>query len=128
MSGIADFARGSVRQVLSGGRAYKAWMAALLAMIAVGAVSYAHQARVGLIASNMRDDVSWAFYIGNFTFLVGVAAAADWAGTLIHRGKSPDTPVAVVRRCSWSDQSVIRCTLDAVAEEVARQGVRPPAV
>ena len=24
----------------------------------------------------MRDQVSWAFYIGNFTFLVGVAAAA----------------------------------------------------
>ncbi len=24
----------------------------------------------------MRDEVSWAFYIGNFTFLVGVAAAA----------------------------------------------------
>ena len=24
----------------------------------------------------MRDSVSWAFYIGNFTFLVGVAAAS----------------------------------------------------
>jgi molybdopterin-containing oxidoreductase family membrane subunit len=24
----------------------------------------------------MRDHVSWGFYIGNFTFLVGVAAAA----------------------------------------------------
>jgi molybdopterin-containing oxidoreductase family membrane subunit len=32
--------------------------------------------RVGLIATHMRDEVSWAFYIGNFTFLVGVAAAA----------------------------------------------------
>ncbi len=76
MSGIADFAKGSARQVLTGGRAYKAWMAALLVMIGVGVFSYAHQVRVGLIASNMRDDVSWAFYIGNFTFLVGVAAAA----------------------------------------------------
>ena len=26
--------------------------------------------------THMRDSVSWAFYIGNFTFLVGVAAAA----------------------------------------------------
>lgn len=76
MSGIADFAKGSLRQLLTGGRAYKAWMAALFAMIVVGAFSYSHQVRVGLIASNMRDDVSWAFYIGNFTFLVGVAAAA----------------------------------------------------
>ena len=32
--------------------------------------------RHGLIVTNMRDQVSWAFYIGNFTFLVGVAAAA----------------------------------------------------
>ena len=76
MSGIADFAKGSLRQVLTGGRAYKAWMASLLAMIVVGVFAYSHQVRVGLIASNMRDDVSWAFYIGNFTFLVGVAAAA----------------------------------------------------
>jgi Ni/Fe-hydrogenase subunit HybB-like protein len=28
------------------------------------------------VVTNMRDQVSWAFYIGNFTFLVGVAAAA----------------------------------------------------
>jgi Ni/Fe-hydrogenase subunit HybB-like protein len=39
-------------------------------------VAYVHQARTGLIATNIRDQVSWAFYIGNFTFLVGVAAAA----------------------------------------------------
>jgi Ni/Fe-hydrogenase subunit HybB-like protein len=47
----------------------------LLAVV-VGVVAYAQQASQGLIATNMRDDVSWAFYIGNFTFLVGVAAAA----------------------------------------------------
>src|SRR5512134_1763643 len=76
MSGIFEFLRGCVRQVLTGGKAYKAWVAFLVAMIAVGAVAYAHQFSTGLIATNMRDQVSWAFYIGNFTFLVGVAAAA----------------------------------------------------
>jgi molybdopterin-containing oxidoreductase family membrane subunit len=76
MSGILEFLKGSVRQVLTGGRAYKAWIAFLVATIAVGAVAYAQQVKVGLIATNMRDEVSWAFYIGNFTFLVGVAAAA----------------------------------------------------
>jgi molybdopterin-containing oxidoreductase family membrane subunit len=30
----------------------------------------------GLIITAMRDQVSWGFYISNFTFLVGVAAAA----------------------------------------------------
>ncbi len=76
MSGVLDFLKGCVRQVLSGGRAYKAWVAFLLLMIVVGGLSYAQQATGGLIHTNMRDEVSWAFYIGNFTFLVGVAAAA----------------------------------------------------
>ncbi len=76
MSGTFEFLRGCARHVLSGGRAYKAWIAFLLATILVGALSYAQQARGGLIVTNMRDEVSWAFYIGNFTFLVGVAAAA----------------------------------------------------
>jgi molybdopterin-containing oxidoreductase family membrane subunit len=76
MSGIFEFLRGCGRQVLTGGKAYKAWIAFLLVTIAVGVSFYARQWSHGLIATNMRDEVSWAFYIGNFTFLVGVAAAA----------------------------------------------------
>ena len=34
------------------------------------------QVSTGLVVTSMRDQVSWGFYIGNFTFLVGVAAAA----------------------------------------------------
>jgi molybdopterin-containing oxidoreductase family membrane subunit len=76
MSGIVEFLKGCGRQVATGGRAYKAWVAFLLLTIAVGGGFYARQWTEGLIATNMRDEVSWAFYIGNFTFLVGVAAAA----------------------------------------------------
>jgi Ni/Fe-hydrogenase subunit HybB-like protein len=76
ISGVFEFLRGCGRQVVTGGRAYKAWMAFLVLTIAVGLSFYARQASHGLIATNMRDEVSWAFYIGNFTFLVGVAAAA----------------------------------------------------
>src|SRR5215471_13497783 len=76
MFGVLEFLKGCVRQVLSGGRAYKAWVAFLLATIVVGGICYAQQMEGGLIVTNMRDEVSWAFYIGNFTFLVGVAAAA----------------------------------------------------
>src|SRR5512139_2858910 len=76
MSGVLEFLKGCGRQVVTGGRAYKAWIAFLLLTIAVGLGFYARQASHGLIATNMRDEVSWAFYIGNFTFLVGVAAAA----------------------------------------------------
>jgi molybdopterin-containing oxidoreductase family membrane subunit len=42
----------------------------------VGGTGYIEQLKQGLLVTNMRDPVSWAFYIGNFTFLVGVAAAA----------------------------------------------------
>jgi Ni/Fe-hydrogenase subunit HybB-like protein len=76
MTGILGFLRGCARLVVRGNRAYYAWLGALAIAILVGLVAYAHQFRTGLIATNMRDQVSWAFYVGNFTFLVGVAAAA----------------------------------------------------
>jgi molybdopterin-containing oxidoreductase family membrane subunit len=55
---------------------YWAWLAFLAALIVSGAMAYGEQLRSGLIVTAMRDQVSWGFYIGNFTFLVGVAAAA----------------------------------------------------
>ena len=42
-----------------------------------GALAHACTSRTrACIVTAMRDQVSWGFYIGNFTFLVGVAAAA----------------------------------------------------
>ena len=76
MSGIIEFLAGCARVVSRGSRAYWAWLGLLGVAILVGLVGYAHQFQTGLIATNMRDQVSWAFYVGNFTFLVGVAAAA----------------------------------------------------
>src|SRR3954447_2552935 len=55
---------------------YWAWLAFLGALIVSGAMAYGEQLRRGLGVTSMRDQVSWGFYIGNFTFLVGVAAAA----------------------------------------------------
>src|SRR5512144_338298 len=76
MTGILAFLGGCARLVRRGNRAYFAWLGLLGVAIVIGLVAYAHQFRTGLIATNMRDQVSWAFYVGNFTFLVGVAAAA----------------------------------------------------
>ena len=73
---FARFALGSLRIVLRGNVYYWLWVAALGVMIVAGGVAYVHQLQVGLITTNLRDQVSWAFYIGNFTFLVGIAAAA----------------------------------------------------
>jgi molybdopterin-containing oxidoreductase family membrane subunit len=73
---FSRFVAGSLGLVLRGNRAYWAWMAALVVLTLSGALAYATQVRTGLIVTAMRDQVSWGFYIGNFTFLVGVAAAA----------------------------------------------------
>ena len=70
------FVVGSIRLVAKGSRTYYVWVGALVLLIVQGLLAYASQARFGLIVTNMRDPVSWGFYIANFTFLVGVAAAA----------------------------------------------------
>jgi Ni/Fe-hydrogenase subunit HybB-like protein len=73
---FSRFVAGSAHLVLQGDRAYWAWISGLLVLIASGLLAYARQLGMGLAVTAMRDQVSWGFYIGNFTFLVGVAAAA----------------------------------------------------
>jgi Ni/Fe-hydrogenase subunit HybB-like protein len=73
---ITSFVTGSARLALRGNRWYFAWIGFLGLLVLWGVTAWIQQVSEGLIATNMRDQVSWAFYIGNFTFLVGVAAAA----------------------------------------------------
>lgn len=61
---------------LKGDRKYWGWIFFLLVVIAVGFISYLKQFSYGLGITGMSRDVSWGIYIGQFTFLVGVAAAA----------------------------------------------------
>ena len=74
--GAWRFITGCLRLLGRGGWTYRLWVGFLLLLVAVGVHAYGRQFQHGLIATNMRDQVSWGFYIGNFTFLVGVAAAA----------------------------------------------------
>ena len=73
---FSGFTRGSAQLILRGNRAYWTWLAFLGALIVSGVLAYSRQVSAGLSVTAMRDQVSWGFYIGNFTFLVGVAAAA----------------------------------------------------
>lgn len=70
------FVTGTIKIIFHGNKIYYAWLLILLILIIWGGLGYMNQLKHGLIITNMRDSVSWAFYIGNFTFLVGVAAAA----------------------------------------------------
>ena len=73
---LKEFIIGSIKLIFKGSKAYWAWISALLILIVIGIISYYGQASNGLITTSMRDEVSWGFYIGNFTFMVGIAAAA----------------------------------------------------
>jgi Ni/Fe-hydrogenase subunit HybB-like protein len=59
---------------VKGTKAYWGWIGALLAVIGVGFALYIWQLQFGLGITGMGRDVSWGFYIANFTYLVGVAA------------------------------------------------------
>lgn len=73
---FGQFITDTFRILATGSRYYYAWIGFLLLLIAIGGGAYLRQLNDGLIVTQMRDQVSWGFYIGNFTFLVGVAAAA----------------------------------------------------
>jgi molybdopterin-containing oxidoreductase family membrane subunit len=64
------------REMLRGGPAYWSWLLFLLGIFAFGVWNYSDQLRQGLVITGMSDQVSWGFYIANFAFLVGIAAAA----------------------------------------------------
>src|SRR3954467_8100807 len=55
---------------------YYASTGALAIVVLLGINAYCKQFAHGLTTTGMTDQVSWGVYIANFTFLVGVAAAA----------------------------------------------------
>ncbi len=64
-----------IERVFSGGKLYWSWLAFSAALFAAGAILYIDQLYNGLQITGMNRDVSWGFYLANFTFFVGVAAS-----------------------------------------------------
>jgi molybdopterin-containing oxidoreductase family membrane subunit len=73
---VTAFVKDVITWSLSGGLVYQIYLCILAALMVLGVYAYFVQLKVGMAATNMSDIVSWGFYIANFTFLVGVAAAA----------------------------------------------------
>ena len=65
-----------IEKVLRGPVSYYAWLAFLGGLITLGALVYLLQLFVGLRVTDLSRDVSWGFYIAQFTYFVGVAASA----------------------------------------------------
>jgi molybdopterin-containing oxidoreductase family membrane subunit len=64
------------RETIHGDWRYFLWMSALTGVALLGLNAYCKQFVNGLTITGMTDQVSWGLYIANFTFLVGMAAAA----------------------------------------------------
>ncbi len=63
-------------KALEGSRRYWLWLIALAIISGIGTLYYLKQLQYGLGLTGLSRDVSWGLYIGQFTFLVGVAASA----------------------------------------------------
>jgi uroporphyrinogen III methyltransferase / synthase len=91
---------------------------------------------VALITGHRRADhngveldyASLANFPGTLVFYMGMTTSREWSQSLLRGGRSPDTPVAIVRRASWPDQETIHCTLGSLADVIHQREIRPPAV
>ena len=73
---LLRFFKDTLGHIFRGPLAYWLWIGLLAYGVMLGGWHYYSQFKDGLIVTNMSDQVAWGFYIANFTFLVGVAAAA----------------------------------------------------
>ncbi|EKD41552.1 MAG: hypothetical protein ACD_73C00663G0001, partial [uncultured bacterium] len=76
MKKLTNFFTDGFRIIFQGGRNFYIWMTLLTVLAVNGLFHYIGQVGEGLSATGMTDQVSWGLYISNFTFFVGVAAAA----------------------------------------------------
>jgi molybdopterin-containing oxidoreductase family membrane subunit len=73
---IKAFVSDCLRWSIAGDRSFRIYLATLLVVMGVGGIAYLRQFQEGLVLTGMSNIVSWGLYISNFTFFVGVAAAA----------------------------------------------------
>jgi len=65
---------------------------------------------------------------GTLVLLMGVQRIAAFADVLIEHGRPPDSPVAVIQDGTLRGQRTLRSTLAKVADDMAGEGIRPPAI
>ncbi|MEJ4088793.1 sulfate reduction electron transfer complex DsrMKJOP subunit DsrP [Galbibacter orientalis] len=95
---------------------YHIWMGALTFVMLVGMYCYSIQIEEGLSVTGMHDRVSWGLYISNFTFLVGVAAAAVMLVMPTYVLKDVDFKQAVLIGEGLAVAALIMCLAFVVAD------------
>ena len=78
-----------------------------------------------LLPENMKN---YAQLDGTLVFLMGLGNVRNIAESLISNGKAPKIPAAVISNGAGANQSVLRTTLDNIADKTEKSGIKPPAV
>jgi len=79
-------------------------------------------------AESSIDWESLAGGIGTLVFFMGVKNLPDIAQKLIANGKSPETPVALIRWGTTPGQTTVTGTLDNISERAKKASLKPPAI
>jgi uroporphyrinogen III methyltransferase/synthase len=66
--------------------------------------------------------------IGTLAFYMGVKNLPRIVGKLIEHGRSPDTPVALIRWGTMSGQQTVVGTLESIVQRVEEAGLKAPAI
>ena len=96
---------------LTGSTHYFLWLGLLGVLSLLGLYSYGVQCTQGFTVTNLSDQVSWGAYIANFTFLVGVAAAAVLLVVPSYLYKSKDIKKVVLLGEILAFVAIIMCLL-----------------
>jgi uroporphyrinogen III methyltransferase/synthase len=69
-----------------------------------------------------------ARFPGTLVFYMGVKRLGENAAALIDAGRDPEEPAAAIERGTWPGQRTVTATLGTIAEVVAREQVKAPAL
>jgi Ni/Fe-hydrogenase subunit HybB-like protein len=95
---------------------YHLWMFALTVTALFGLNAYCKQFVQGLATTGMTDQVSWGMYIANFTFLVGMAAAAVMIVIPVYIYKNQELKDLVVIGELLAVASIVMCLLFVIVD------------
>ncbi len=95
---------------------YYAWVTFLIALSLIGLNAYCKQLVHGLYLTGMNDHVSWGLYIANFTYLVGMAAAAVMVVIPVYVYKKDQLRDVVILGELFAITSIIMCLLFVIVD------------
>ena len=95
-----------------------------------------HTASIAFVTGHEREDagdskIAWdklATGVGTLVFFMGVKNLPEICGSLMAHGRGPETPVAVIRWGTTTEQETVVGNLGNIVEKVREAGLKPPAI